>query len=855
MPSFEFENSEGRRFSVEADTKYEAVQKLSQVLTPVQQNSGGEGVVGNNLTTKVGQSLSEGLSNPFRGYGHTLDALTGNKVENPQGPETASESFRKTWSPSYLPRAVLEQAPGLGLDMAAGGAGAALGSLGGPFGSALGFILGAGGNYVARTFGDTAKEAAVARTGDPNAPITGVDRARAGAASIVSGAIGAVPLGRFASPIAQMTIRDVGARGVAKSVGNLMARSAEYGAVGAGTDLAHQAIVKTGTDQPISLSDAAASGLMGAAAGPALGGLKTARDVHRAVSYRNLTPELEQPLNQVANALRAKGDEIGSLRNTKNAAEALDAVRSDVRNEIKDIYSQNSHLRQTIKADPDVSAAYTRAKKGDATAADVQTIDAAVSGQHNAEPLTNALQRLRAVDFVRGRTYRTGNHATGGISGYLENLGMRAFNKPSAVLGGALLGATPLNPIAYSPSTLGAIGGLYAGGRMLDHLLGTRSPVNSIVQRFAGGNGIRTPSMPPPSTGFRPTGAPGGPGGFGPTGSPTGPKMPPIQPWATRQPPPAYQPGTGMVPVPPTVPPMAPQGLPPPQRMLPPPNQQPMPPIGLPAPQTMSRAIEMPDRSIPQQLLPPPTEKPMELLQPRVPPAPSGTLRLPPPQRLLPPPVSEAPQASTAPSVPPGAAVSKYNGNTIIRMPSAQLPATPTATIQKITKTPPTSKIEARPQPLKPSDLNRASDGLDIPDFLRRDKQNRLPSQAPSEQQASGSLSIDEIVSKRLADKSAQGYFTQPHPIARVNDILSKMPIEERKTRYAQKTRAKLEKRQEIAEKVSKALGLPVSEVLQQAFDARSYEEFRAPLLSKFKYDPVIRRKIDSASKGRSKAW
>ena len=156
------------------------------------------------------------------------------------------------------------------------------------------------------------------------------------------------------------------------------------------------------------------------------------------------------------------------------------------------------------------------------------------------------------------------------------------------------------------------------------------------------------------------------------------------------------------------------------------------------------------------------------------------------------------------------------------------------------------------PQPLKPSDLNRASDGLDIPDFLRRDKQNQLPSQSAG---TGGPLSIDEIVSKRLADKSAQGYFTQPHPIARVNDILSKMPIEERKTRYAQKTQAKLEKRQEIAEKVSKALGLPVSEVLQQAFDAKSYEEFRAPLLSKFKYDPVIRMKIDNASKGRSKAW
>ena len=44
----------------------------------------------------------------------------------------------------------------------------------------------------------------------------------------------------------------------------------------------------------------------------------------------------------------------------------------------------------------------------------------------------------RAVDFVKAeRPY--GNHATGGISGYLENLGMRAFNKPSAVLGGAIL--------------------------------------------------------------------------------------------------------------------------------------------------------------------------------------------------------------------------------------------------------------------------------------------------------------------------------------------------------------------------------------------------------------------------------
>lgn len=819
MPAFTFEDPHGREFTVDAGSEDEAFAKVAAAI------GGGTEPSGGGLTTKVGQSLSEGLSNPFRGYGHTLDALTGNKVENPQGPETASESFRKTWSPSYLPRAVLEQAPGLGLDMAAGGAGAALGSLGGPFGSALGFILGAGGNYVARTFGDTAKEAAVARTGDPNAPITGVDRARAGAASIVSGAIGAVPLGRFASPIAQMTIRDVGARGVAKSVGNLMARSAEYGAVGAGTDLAHQAIVKTGTDQPISLSDAAASGLMGAAAGPALGGLKTARDVHRAVSYRNLTPELEQPLNQVANALRAKGDEIGSLRNTKNAAEALDAVRSDVRNEIKDIYSQNSHLRQTIKADPDVSAAYTRAKKGDATAADVQTIDAAVGGQHNADPLTNALQRLRAVDFVRSRTYRTGNHATGGISGYLENLGMRAFNKPSAVLGGAIFGATPLNPIAYSPSTLGAIGGLYAGGRMLDHLLGTRSPVNSIVQRFAGGNGIRTPSMPPPSTGFRPTGAPGGPGGFGPTGSPTGPKMPPIQPWATRQPPPAPQPGTGMAPVPPAAPPMAPQA------------SQGSPPVAgaLPAPQRLL--------PLPQRMLPPPNQQPLP--PPALPPG-QPRLSLPAPQRLLPAPT---------PEVPPGATVSKYNGNTIVRMPSTQLPATPTATIQKITKTPTSSKIVQRPvapQPLKPSDLNRASDGLDIPDFLRRDKQNQLPSQSAG---TGGPLSIDEIVSKRLADKSAQGYFTQPHPIARVNDILSKMPIEERKTRYAQKTQAKLEKRQEIAEKVSKALGLPVSEVLQQAFDAKSYEEFRAPLLSKFKYDPVIRMKIDNASKGRSKAW
>ena len=122
-----------------------------------------------------------------------------------------------------------------------------------------------------------------------------------------------------------MTIRDVGARGVG-SQSAILWRAANM-AVGAGTDLAHQAIVKTGTDQPISFSDAAASGLAGAAAGSALGGPKTARDVHRAVSHRNLTPELEQPLNQVANALRAKGDEIDSLRNERSRS--FDAVRSD----------------------------------------------------------------------------------------------------------------------------------------------------------------------------------------------------------------------------------------------------------------------------------------------------------------------------------------------------------------------------------------------------------------------------------------------------------------------------------------------------------------------------------------------
>ena len=68
-------------------------------MKPLQKSCGGyrwrDGTSGGGLTTKAGQSLSEGLSKSFQGYGHTFDALTGNKAENPRDPKLFQKASAK----------------------------------------------------------------------------------------------------------------------------------------------------------------------------------------------------------------------------------------------------------------------------------------------------------------------------------------------------------------------------------------------------------------------------------------------------------------------------------------------------------------------------------------------------------------------------------------------------------------------------------------------------------------------------------------------------------------------------------------------------------------------------------------
>lgn len=824
MPQFDVSIQGGPDLSIEADSPEQAQQigamwAAENLKVPEDDPTYNITTPGQSTTGKLPGAIRHGVGSVLSGIGATAQELGGPKNNalmragektSPTDYEPAFDSFKKTWDPSYLPRAILEGAPGLGTDLAAGAAGGALGSaISGPFapvGGTFGFLLGAGGSYFARSFGNTAKEVAVARTGDPNAVPTGDDKAQAGAASILEGAIGALPLGRFGGPLARQTLRDVGARGVAKSVGDLALKSGELGLTSAGTNLLHQGAVKQGTDQPIDLNEAAASGVVGGATGVALGARGAAKEAAQAIRFREISPELQAPATQVANALTKKG----GLGGAKGDATAYDAVRSDVRSDITSIYGQNKGLKAAIEADPDARAGFQRARSGGATEADVRMIADVARGSHNAEPLINALNRLRALDVLESRSSRTARGMAGGLSGMLENTGMRAFNSPAAFGGAALVGATPLNPIAYAPSTVAALAGVYGGARVIDRALGMRSPVKSFAEKFANGGDTRTAPQPP----VQPTPP------YQPPANTTGPKMPLIQPWATRPQPPAG----------PDVKAQQAQMIKQVDALM------------------RALAVSRKRNATNTELTPPASDnitpanvkqatdymrgvKTMERL------AKFGQDEEAPPEPApQPQPQPFAWQQPGAPRVGPSPA-EMYNAQ-------SPLPPTPLTVIEKITKSKGKTEVK-QAEPPKVAEAPKApvpssDDGLDIPDFLRRDVKSKPASEKrPQVSDTPTASTIDDMV-KSIADRrEANGGFTHG------------------RKQYETGTRVMLMAREKVAKQLADATGIPFDELRAKAFETRKgqFSILQNELKSRFDYDPKMNQKIEKASRGHSKGW
>ena len=213
----------------------------------------------------------------------------------PDGYVPASESMGKgeTWGQWFkaLPYRVAEASPGIAQDLSAGAAGAEIGALGGPLAevtSPLGGLIGFGGSYLARNFGNDANANAAARSGQPGTAPNADDKARA----LAQGAAGAL-LSRIGLNAAGGTVLKAGEGLTSGLIAQAAKGAASDAATSAASDVVHQALTPNASPDVNSLLNAAA---LGAVTGAGVRGLHGVADVANAAKFSGLDPEVAQRL-------------------------------------------------------------------------------------------------------------------------------------------------------------------------------------------------------------------------------------------------------------------------------------------------------------------------------------------------------------------------------------------------------------------------------------------------------------------------------------------------------------------------------------------------------------------------------
>lgn len=354
---------------------------------------------------------------------------------------------------------------------------------------------------------------------DPNAPPaepSAFQKARAFGQTVGEGALASLgpglALGKFTKPLVA-----TGTKGIFEAAKRFMVGTG----VTAGTSASTQAIHDFGVGNEQDSTRLENAGVLGAAGGAVLGGRRGAKEGIAAWKFREITPELQPAAGEVGNMLK-EGQSVRTAKQT---------ISSD----LKRIVSDNPDLDTSIKSNLDANAAIERAKslsdKRTLSPGDVDTLGSVAKGTQNEAAFMDAVNRMRVLEILESK----GDYTSSGDlrAGATHRIG-KAFSALKNPLGAAIgagasvagLGAFPL---ALSAKSLAALGGLAAMTYGADRALGLRMPARSFSEKFADGGVTRVnpqafqqPEQPQPTPPFQP-----------PVNA-TGPKMGLVQPWASR---------------------------------------------------------------------------------------------------------------------------------------------------------------------------------------------------------------------------------------------------------------------------------------------------------------------------------
>jgi hypothetical protein len=445
-------------------------------------------------------ALSSGASDLVSGVGKTVKdyispdtgkAILNSKVaqSNPKY-KSASEAFMSPedgadnhtlgvdWS--QAPRALVEQAPGLALDVA----GQVLTKRLGPVGQYLANAA----TYGARTLGNEAEKRAQARTGDANAEPTTEDKLTGLQSTLAQTALNKLGLSSIVSPA---KVAATGAQGALRAAGNVVKAAATEGATNAGQDLISQGFVKQGTDQPIDFNEAMGAGLMGAMGGGVFSLPHATKETITSTRMRDQSAD--QHTAMAANRIVENAGSTDALADPKTAFKATQGAIADVNRELGDV-SKNVTNPSTEAAN-----AISAAKRGDALSnKQIASVDA--EGNDQLSSLVRQATALSKLTDLGNYDSSEGRFA-GGASEFARK------NARTAIYGLTGVAALPhvlaqggvgIDTLASSVPHLaeaaaaGAAG--YKGLKVADKALGLASPAKTFAEKFGDTSGnVRVP--------------------------------------------------------------------------------------------------------------------------------------------------------------------------------------------------------------------------------------------------------------------------------------------------------------------------------------------------------------------------
>jgi hypothetical protein len=370
-------------------------------------------------------ALKHGASELVTGVGKTLKNLGASELGpslekqgaefapanyDPAGPHVMKPQNGESRLP-YIPRAALEGAPGFTMDMLGAGVGrAAGGAVLGPVGAVAGNILGGGGSYFMRNFGNEAESRARNRTGDANAVPSTEDKVIAGLGTAGEGALQSFGVSKALNPF---KVTGVGLTGVGQSVAKLGTTAALEGGVGAAQAGIGELATKTGTKAPYDVDPLIGAGLTGAATGLVAGSKSSAKDATTSVRFRELGDMGDAPAKVAARIQEKAGDKLG---NSKTDFQAVKDTAQDIRTEIRAV-SEDPEIKARIEADPDASNALRRA----VSATKMDKEDAAAltrvsDGTARAPELHDLIKQSMTLDILQSKGYFGRGKFVGGAS-------------------------------------------------------------------------------------------------------------------------------------------------------------------------------------------------------------------------------------------------------------------------------------------------------------------------------------------------------------------------------------------------------------------------------------------------------